>query len=414
MSNIINLPAIRPSLLLDFANSKTVDPRITFTRASTATYFDAQGLMRTAASGVPRIDHDPATGACKGLLVEEQRTNLFTNSEDAGTAWSTKSGCTVAADAMKSPTGTLTMDTMVESNTLGGHYMERSITLAANAPVSFSCYVMANGRSTVWLTVYANGYSDLIQGSFNLSTGSVASVFNGGTGSGATASMQNLGAGLWRLTISGTPSTAAVTDCKPRVSLINGSTIYQGDGASGIHIWGGQFEPGAFPTSYIPTTTAAVTRAADVASMSGTNFSSWYRQDEGSFVVGGDSFGKNSSNTFFSADDASGVNRIQLRFNGVSAISSVVVKDNTVVGSNTSLVGSFNTSGLAAIAYKAADTAIVTNGQAPTALGNLIVPTVTQLSIGQSPPTLPLNGHIAKVAYYPKRLSNAEMQALTA
>ena len=128
-------PIIRPSLTLDFANSQIFDPRITFTRASTATYFDAQGLMRTEASGVPRIDHDPVTGACKGLLIEEARTNLFTNSENAGTAWSTKSGCTVAAGAMKSPTGTLTMDTMVESNTLGDHYLQRSITLAANAPV---------------------------------------------------------------------------------------------------------------------------------------------------------------------------------------------------------------------------------------------------------------------------------------
>jgi hypothetical protein len=60
---------------------------------------------------------------------------------------------------------------------------------------------------------------------------------------------------------------------------------YTGDGYSGIYIWGAQLEAGAFPTSYIPTVASQVTRSADSASMTGTNFSDWYRADEGTFIV---------------------------------------------------------------------------------------------------------------------------------
>ena len=63
----------------------------------------------------------------------------------------------------------------------------------------------------------------------------------------------------------------------------NGTVTYDGNGTSGIYLWGAQLEEGAFPSSYIPTTTAAATRSADVASITGTAFSGWYRQDEGTF-----------------------------------------------------------------------------------------------------------------------------------
>lgn len=83
MTAIANLPDLRPSLLLDFANSGRVDPRIQCTRASSATCFGPDGKLRTVAANVPRINYDPATGKCLGLLVEEARTNLWLNSATA-------------------------------------------------------------------------------------------------------------------------------------------------------------------------------------------------------------------------------------------------------------------------------------------------------------------------------------------
>ena len=72
-----NYPKIRPSLNLDFTNSRELDPRITFSRASSGGYFDANGIYRQAAPNEARFDHDPVTGECKGLLIEESRTNLL-------------------------------------------------------------------------------------------------------------------------------------------------------------------------------------------------------------------------------------------------------------------------------------------------------------------------------------------------
>lgn len=88
MTAIANLPDFRPSLLLDFANSGRVDPRIQCTRASTATCFGPDGKLRTVAANIPRIDYDPATGKRLGLLVEEARTNLWLNSAAASSAQS--------------------------------------------------------------------------------------------------------------------------------------------------------------------------------------------------------------------------------------------------------------------------------------------------------------------------------------
>jgi len=79
-----DFPNVRPSLDLRFALAKKLDPRITFTRASSGTYFGPDGLMRTAGVNEPRFDHDPITGQSLGLLIEERRTNGIRNNTFVG------------------------------------------------------------------------------------------------------------------------------------------------------------------------------------------------------------------------------------------------------------------------------------------------------------------------------------------
>jgi len=76
----LDAPVASPTLNLDFANSQELDPRITFTRGSIGTFVNKNGLIETAPANVPRFDYDPISGECRGLLIEEQRTNLVTNS----------------------------------------------------------------------------------------------------------------------------------------------------------------------------------------------------------------------------------------------------------------------------------------------------------------------------------------------
>ena len=104
------LPTIRPSLNLDFANTKYLDSRVTFSRTSTATYYDQYGTLQTAAMGEARFDYDPATGEAKGLLIEEQRTNLLTYSEQFDNAAWIKTRLSVDANNTTAPDGTLTAD----------------------------------------------------------------------------------------------------------------------------------------------------------------------------------------------------------------------------------------------------------------------------------------------------------------
>ena len=85
-----NFPEVSPSLTLDFANSRRLDPRITFTRSSTATYVGSNGLIKTAPVDEARFDHDPETLESLGLLIEESRTNLISYSQDFTNAlWQT-------------------------------------------------------------------------------------------------------------------------------------------------------------------------------------------------------------------------------------------------------------------------------------------------------------------------------------
>lgn len=259
-------PTIRPSLNLDFANSKTIDPRITFTRASSATYFDEKGVMRTAPAGVPRIDYAPVTGECNGLLIEEQRTNLLAYSEQFDNAAWPKSNATVTPNATVAPDGTPTADKLVENTATATHYAYQGITTPANTTYTFSIYAKAAERTRVSVTTRGVGWVSGVVNIFDLTNGSVV------TGAGVVT---NVGNGWYRISV--TDLTDGTVQFRGLlVSTASGaSQNFLGDGTSGIYIWGAQREVGSFPTSYIKTEASQVTRAADDAVMTGTNFSDW-------------------------------------------------------------------------------------------------------------------------------------------
>ena len=385
-------PAIKPSLLLDFANSKQVDPRITFARAGTATYWDDKGVLQTAASGVPRIDHDPVTGECKGLLIEEQRTNLalYSGAMSQVSAWvlegSSSTSTTIAPDGASiaacfdasGPTFALTRQGFASFS--GGY--------------TLSVYAKA-------LPSTANRYLfiGLINGSagFDLVGGSVT-----WTASGATASVSSVGNGWYRCAVAFTASSTSQQYFYFSSSPTNSLAPAAGPACA---LWGAQLEAGAFPTSYIPTTVAQVTRAADSASMTGTNFSSWYRQDEGTFVT--ESFVVTGS----SVRGIAGING-----NGhiayINANGSVACFDSTEVLAT----GTYSPGAKTATAYGGSSIAVSLSGSAPVS-GAFSSPhgTGDGLNIGSlSGGTFRLNGHVKRIAYYPKRLANTELQALTA
>ena len=427
MSLSNNYPAELPLLNLDFANAGVLDPRITFTRASTATYFDYAGVLRTAQNNIARFDYNPSTLAAQGLLIEEQRTNSMLRSEEFSDASWTKGGATVTANSTTAPSGTTTADTLVEDTSTGQHRVYRTTSGTTNTnPYTISFFAKASTRTRVYVGL-AEGTSFVRQGNavFDLSAGTVVSATAGSGGAtGGSATIQNVGNGWYRcaytLTLGGT-DTSIFND----INLVStGTTIsYTGNGTSGLFIWGAQLEAGAFATSYIPTTTTALTRNADVASMTGTNFSSWFNAVEGTLLVrcslpanppvspAAGSFPRISS-----INDNLDDNNIEMFLDGSSPfyvrsrVRSGAV--NQAIGNGTTGL-SLNTQFSSAIAYKINDFAASDRGLLSWTDTSGTIPTVNKLGIGNQKSDLYLNGYIQRISYYPVRLANAQLQALT-
>jgi len=408
MSVQSNFPAIKPTLLFDFANTEQLDPRITFTRSSNATYYDQFGVLKTAASGVARFDHNPVTGESLGLEIEEQRTNLLTYSEQFDNAAWTKGLSSITTNAIAAPDGTLTADKLVEDTSNGSHLIRQSVTgLASGSTLTLSVYLKAAERTTAQIYFNDNASTgNRIQADFNLSSGTTSSATNFGTFTGASSSITSVGNGWYRCTISGV--AVGVTAVGNRV--IMSTANYTGDGTSGIYIWGAQLEVGGFATSYIQTVASQVTRAADAASMTGTNFSSWYSQGQGTLYTEFNPLALAASSGVVINDNTTS-NRIRLATTSVSDQGTVTTSGTAqaVLDGGTPAA---NTMMKLAMAYQVNNFALSLNGATAATDTAGTVPVVSQLQIGSETTTVG-NLTIKKMAYYPIVSTATQLQALT-
>lgn len=319
-----------PSLVLDFLTTTSLDSRVTFTRASTATFVGSNGLIQSAAINAPRFDYDPVTLAAKGLLIEDQRVNLLLNSLLNGTVLLTQN---------------------------------------------------------VTVTAVAHTISFYGTGTITLTGASAATV----TGTGVYPN---------RRTLTFTPSAGTLT------CTVSGSVQYA------------QLEVGAFATSFIPTAGAAVTRSADVATMTGTNFSSWYNPTEGTVVANFDTYAPSVADGFgrvYQIDNATNNNVIALQKNnggGSQFFGYVAVSGAGQATLFTSAI-SANTPAKVATAYKLNDFGQATNGGTLVTDASGTIPTVSQMRIGSLSGVSSLNGHVRQISYYNTRLLNSQLQTLT-
>jgi small nuclear ribonucleoprotein (snRNP)-like protein len=214
-------------------------------------YFDYENGNTVASNIVSEAQGAGIT--VDGYLAEGARTNLCLQSETFGTTW-TPTGSTVSSDATTAPDGTTTADKIVENTATSLHGIYQSVTITI-APTTWSVYLKAAERTWGVVNAY-DGFSNLTF--FDLSNGVV-----GTNAVGNTATIEALPNGWYRCTVERTPAGTGGYFEIYTASADNTAT-YLGDGASGIYVWGGQIETAAFASTYIPTTTAAVTRNADV------------------------------------------------------------------------------------------------------------------------------------------------------
>ena len=304
-----------PVRKFDFTTG-ALDSVITFTRGSPASYWDGAGVLRTAGADVALFDHDPVTHAALGLLIETAAINYVPQSQNIA-VW-TKGGGRVQASPVLAPDGTASAVEFIEDTSSTAHYVGNSVAVTAGGAYTLSAFVKAGvGNRCAQLLLTSSAFGVPLGATFDLSTGATAVT------SGATAAAVAVGGGWWRVSITATATLTASSSsvqCRTYPSLTGVVSSYPGDGTSSLLWWGVQMEDGLLATSYIATSTVAILRAQDVAVVTGANFSSWWRQDEGAVAavcVGRDVVPSTGGHVVYAAQGAtfSELNQISLAAN---------------------------------------------------------------------------------------------------
>ncbi len=417
------------TLTLDFTTG-VLDSRLTFTRSTTGTFINSSGYVTSAAINAPRFDHDPTTRAPRGLLVEGTATNLGSYSEDYSQA--TWSKVSVDRTTGQSSPDNQTGATLLTENTTSyaKHGLERTTTITAGVH-TFSVWVKGpNTDSRRYVCVQlADGQATAARYTIvaDLQTGTItASGANNGTAGAPTNTGHSITAypnGWYRLTIT---MNCVASPVYPAVMLSDISTLFGGfnqpfySAASpykGLIVWGAQLETGSGASSYIPTGASQATRVAD--NCYADSISSWYTQGSGTMLF----FGRPtvpSTRTMLNFSVGTNVPRIQM-YGSTSTDVVGFLENPSGTGANIVFPSGTLVNGTAfksAWAFETGNHAACINaGTVATAsTSSPAVPSsgITRLNIGMRYDGFnQFNGHVISAKYWPTRLANATLQAIT-
>jgi hypothetical protein len=390
--------------------SKAFGDIITFTRASTATFFDSAGVLTSAAIDAPRLDYDPSTLAAQGLLIEESRTNSIRNNTMQGAVAGTPG--TPPTNWTLSTTGATTIQVVGTGTENGITYIDYRFQGTGAADtwniIYDSSAVAANGQSwtgSVYLKLAAGSNANLpfIQRVVFRDSGFAnIQALDSSAIAPTTANLRTQ-----RNTISSTATQAATAFVTYQLNSGTPTGAYDITLRIGLP----QLELGAFATSVIPTTTTALTRAADVASVN--TLSPWYNASAGTLYAEAVCVVPTSVSFVAQFNDLTTSNFIDgARYQTTlrALVNTGGVNQSTLIPGTAA--GAVNKT---ALAYAANDIAMSANGAAALTDTSATIPTVTRLWLGDDGSGSPryLNGYLRRITYYPRRLSNAELQAIT-
>jgi len=431
LGNMLNGGGINPdglSLDLQFAADKTLTarrgPTPAFTRGSTGTFVGSNGLIQSAAVNIPRFDHDPVTLACKGLLIEEGRTNLCLQSNAFSTSpWDNLSSVCAISQNQTGPDGIANSAwTFTDDNTasIEGRYSTASLT--GGVVYSLSVFVKkTTGTPSTYPAIWFARGGTLGGCVINTTAGTATAItsFSSLTIISTTASVVDSG-NFWRVTSLITPNVTGSWEMSISPSGNgNGTGVLDSTATGSAVFWGAQLEAGSSPTSYIPTTTGSVVRSADVCSITGGDFTSFYNQSEGTMfaecqtpsanqyagiaVIGTTSFNHNIA--LFKSNTTGETAGNRFRPYVTQAGSLVAMHD---FGNES---GNGNLKVLASVALN--NMIFARNGTLSPLDSTAAMPTPNRITIGGRADGNYINGHIAALRYYKKRLPDAKLVTLT-
>ena len=298
MSISQNFPNTRPSLSINFARSQTLDPRITFTRTTSGTRVNGDGLIEVVSANSPRFDFDPVTGECLGLLIEEQRTNICTQSS----SFSFSHTSNTTETNVFNPDGTAAIRRVALStgNFHGTGADAANIDISGQAvggttDVTTSIFVKNYNNSNLRLLIGFAAYDGTtyryLLGTIDTANPTFLATPSGTNGWGSGyAKVDDYGNGWYRYTFGGryTKQTGyhTIAFVGEQIFSSTNQQFWFGDDVSGIYIWGKQRELGLFSSSYIPTSGSTITRTVDNAKIDGENFTDFYNPTEWTLMIG--------------------------------------------------------------------------------------------------------------------------------
>jgi len=361
-------------------------------------------LLRTAAINEPRLEYD-ASGNPLGLLIEEARTNVVTQSNFSST-WNMQNA-SITKNLGTSPDKSNNAVKLNVNTTSAYHGIYNNV---AGGTYAVSVFAKAGEYSGIQLTG-TNATQD--HACFNLVDGTAYH-----TGSNVlNANIQDVGDGWYR--------------CSAVIPLTNGLVyIAVTDGVStswlpsfvgssntdGIYIYGAQVESGSFPTSYIPTSGSTVTRTKDIARLPVERFA--YSQAQGSIVFYADVFsqGQDATPRLYEFSDGSNNNAIRL-YNppAVDRLTADVRSGGVSVFADNMDSPDFNEPFKIFQTYKVNDFSVGFNGKLEQNDISGAVPIgIVRINLfSKHSGSNVNNGHIKQIQYFPKRLSNEELELLT-
>jgi hypothetical protein len=382
-------------------------------------------LIQTAAVNGPRFDHTSA-GVCRGLLIEEGRTNFCLQSNAFSTSpWANlNSACAISQnetgpDGIANSAWTFTDDSMDRTE---GRYLEASLT--SGVVYSFSVFVKkTTGTPSTYPAIWIARGGTLGGCVINTTDGTATAItsFSSLTIISTTASVVNSG-NFWRVTSLITPNVTGSWEISISPSGNgNGTGVIDVTATGSAVFWGAQLEAGSFATSYIPTTTGTLARSADVCSITGLAFSNMWNASEGSTFFNGISAGRASgvfgTAAFFLDIASSTTDRLSQYATSVGGIRPEIKTANIDQYTPTAPAYTNNTVARQSIGFRAGETSSgFFNNTAFSGGTNiaLTMPSVNGLYIGTSSATSNFcNGTISSIRYYRKRLPNAKLAQLT-
>ena len=391
----------------------------TFSRASVATYYDSDGIIRTKKANAKRINYPRDGSSDFGLFIEEAATNICLESADLTTTW-TNLNSTELSSASTSPDALAGADQIIVDSAVSvPHGMEQTYTGSTTVDSCASVFAKQGHHTDIYLRLSDTADTDYIDIIVDLSDGSIlqAATATGGNAAVTGGGIETLPGGWYRVWISGI-CDSTTTSHKIVIGVSQGTTIsYTGNGTDSVNIWGAQIETNSFPTSYIATTTASETRAKDLATIDLTALTG-YSATEGTLYV---DFKRDLNidgvtTNIVDLDDGTANEVIKITQGSTTAsdITGEIVDGGASQFSIAVNDASVNVRKKVAMAWKLNDSAISVDGSTPTTDTSCTLPTVTDLFIGSGLTAAEgFYGIIRTLVYYNTRLENATLTSFT-